>query len=128
MYYLRIINHIIYFDMHNCQVDNVGVKTNKRANTGGNDVHDEVSTSGLELLARIIARYHLNQLNANNSASSSYCYLRGANLLPPESGNNNVHPAVPRGQAGGQVDGQADGHSKKEGPNGPAQPDLDPAI
>jgi len=110
--------------MHICQVDNVGVNTNKRANTGGNDVHDEVSTSGLELLARIIARYHLNRLNTNNSASSSQGYLRGDNLLPPKIDDNHVHPTVPRGQAGGQVDG----HSKKEGPNEPAQSDLDHAI
>jgi len=110
--------------MHICQADNVGVNTNKRANIGGNDVHDEVSTSRLELLARIIVRYHLNRLNPNNSASSSQGYLRGDNLLPPENGDNNVQPTVPRGQAGGQVNG----HSKKEDPNEPAQSDLDPAI
>lgn len=96
--------------------------TEKRMNSKLKGVHNTVSTSGLNLLARIIARYHLSQSEASNSVSS----------VPPACEANTVHPAVPRGQAGGQaggqVDGQEDGHSKKEGSNGPAQPDLDPAI
>jgi hypothetical protein len=65
-------------------------------------VHDVMSTSGLSILAQIIARYHLNQLRAENP----------------------VHSVVPRGQDGGQVDG----HIKEEGFHEPAPTDPDPAI
>lgn len=50
--------------------------------TTGNSGYDEVSTSGLSILARIIAKYHLIQLGIEQS----------------------VHPTVPRGQVGGHIE------------------------
>lgn len=66
-------------------------------------VHNRMSTDGLTILSRIIARYHLLQLKAEHT----------------------VPPNVPSGQAGGQADGQADGHTTEEEINGPTHTDLD---
>ncbi len=64
------------------------------------NVHSGVSTDGLSLLARIIARHHLLQLRTKHT----------------------VPPSVPSGQA----DGQTGGHTTEEEFNGPTHTDLDP--
>ena len=69
-------------------------------------VHDGMSTSGLSILARIIARHHLLQLRAEHT----------------------VPPSVPSGQADGQADGQAGGHTTEEECNESADTDMDPEV
>lgn len=69
-------------------------------------VHDGMSTSGLSILARIIARYHLLQLKAEHT----------------------VPPNVPSGQVGGQAEGQAGGQTTEEEFNESADTDMDPEV
>ncbi len=66
--------------------------TEKRVNSKHKSVHDGMSTSGLSILARIIARHHLLQLRAEHAVPLS----------------------VPSGQADGQADEQNGGQTTEE--------------
>lgn len=76
--------------------------TEKRMISKLKGAHGGVSTDGLSLLARIIARHHINQLKIQNA----------------------VHSSVPHGQSSGQVDG----HTKKEVTYDTTHPDTGPTI
>lgn len=65
-------------------------------------VHVGMSTSGLRILARIMAKHHLLQLRAEHAVS----------------------PSVPSGQA----EGQAGGQTTEEEINESADKDLDPKV
>lgn len=69
-------------------------------------VHNEVSTSGLIILARIMAKHHLIQLGADHA----------------------VPPNVPSGQAEGHAYGQDGGQTTEEEFNESADTGMDPKV
>lgn len=99
--------------------------TEKRMISKLKGAHGGVSTDGLSLLARIIARHHINQLKIQNDVHSSVPHGQSSGHIKAD---RPVQPFVPRGQVGGQPSGQVDGHTKKEVTYDTTHPDTGPTI
>ena len=80
----------------------INLMAEKRMNSKLTNIHGGVSTGGLKILARIMAKHHLLQLKTEHA----------------------VQPSVPSGQA----EGQAGGQTTDEEINESADKDLDPKV